>query len=148
MSVKGLSDFDQFGNWETDPVWPFNMVLKPNDPCGFPDEWHGSYLDTLTSGCIPSGHDLFEVFAREAPEELGGELYQIGVITTASEMVTSMYGDTKLFFRHVRFEEDLEAKPEWKPFVQIFTRPTFVNNLPLPYDPPADCPFAFLFGLM
>ena len=73
---------------------------------------------------------------------------QLGNIVTTSDVVTSMYGDTKLFFRHVRFEEDLEERPHWKDHVEMFTRNTFVDNLPLPYDAPASCPFDYLFGLM
>lgn len=148
MSVKGLSDYDQFGNHVENPVWPFKCEFRPNDPCNFPDQWERSYLDQLTSGCIPHNYPLWEVWCAEGPEDLGHEIYQIGEIITTSDVVTSMYGDTKLFFRHVRFEEDLEARPEWKDHVQLFTRNTFVDNLPLPYDAPASCPFDYLFGLM
>ena len=148
MSVKGLSDYDQYGNKEHNPVWPFRCELRPNDPCGFPDEWHGSYLDTLTSGCIPLGYPLWDVHCMEKPEALGGELRKIGEIITTSEVVTSLYGDTKLFFRHVRFEEDLEARPEWFEHVQFFERSTFVENLPLPLESPSECPFSYLFGMM
>ena len=117
MSVKGLSDYDQYGNKEENPKWPFKMRLKPHDPCGFPDQWHGPFTDTLTSGCIPSGTLLFSVFAHDEPEGLGGREKLIGAIITTSDMVTSSYGDARLFFRHKRFEEDLEERPEWKPFV-------------------------------
>ena len=117
MSVKRLGEFDQFGNREEIPKWPFKMRLSPHDPCGFPDEWHGPFTETLTSGCIVPGTKLFSVFAHDDPEELGGEEKLIGEIVTTSEMVTSTFGDTRLFFRHTRFEEDLEERPQWKPFV-------------------------------
>lgn len=117
MSIKGLSDYDQYGNKEANPVWPFKCEFRPEDPCGFPDEWHGSYLDNLTNGCIPPGTLLFNFWCMEKPEAMGGEFIHIGKIITTSDMVTSMYGDTKLFFRHVRFEEDLEQKPDWLPHV-------------------------------
>ena len=148
MSVKGLSDFDQYGNYEKYPVWPFKCEFRPNDPCNFPDEWHGSYLDNLTNGCVYPGHTLFDLWCMEEPEKLGGYFYHIGKIVTTSDMVTSMYGDTKLFFRHVRFEEDLDKKPEWLPHIEMFDRSTFVNNLPLPLESPAECPFDYLFGMM
>ena len=45
MSVKGLSDYDQYGNKEADPIWPFRCEFRPNDPCHSPDEWERSYLD-------------------------------------------------------------------------------------------------------
>ena len=59
-----------------------------------------------------------------------------------------MYGDTKLFFRHVRYEEDLEHRPEWLEHIEMFERNTFVHNLPLPLEAPAECPFDYLFGMM
>ena len=72
MSVKRLGEFDQFGNREEVQKWPFKMRLSPLDPCGFPDEWHGPFTETLTSGCIVPGTKLFSVFAHDDPEELGG----------------------------------------------------------------------------
>lgn len=45
MSVKGLSDFDQHGNPELNPIWPFRCEFRPQDPCGFSDEWDRSYLE-------------------------------------------------------------------------------------------------------
>lgn len=45
MSVKGLSDYDQYGNKEENPVWPFKCEFRPNDPCHAPDEWEKSYLE-------------------------------------------------------------------------------------------------------
>ena len=79
---------------------------------------------------------------------MGHELMHVGDIITTSDIVTSMYGDTKLFFRHVRFEEDIAERPSWKDHVQMFTLPTFVELLPLPTHAPASCPFDYLFGLM
>lgn len=116
MSLKGLSDYDQHGNKELAPKWPFRCEFRPRDPCNFPDEWHGSYLDTLTKNdCIQIGHVLWDLWCLEDPDEepFNAEIKKIGEIITTSEIVTSMYGDTKLFFRHVRFEEDLEARPDW-----------------------------------
>ena len=148
MSVKGLADYDQYGNKEAEQNWPFKCEFRPNDPCNSPDEWTESYLNQLTTGCIPVNYNLFEMWCQEGPEAEGYEMEQLGNIVTTSDVVTSMYGDTKLFFRHVRFEEDLEERPHWKEHVEMFTRNTFVDNLPLPYDAPASCPFDYLFGLI
>lgn len=117
MSVKGLADYDQYGNKEEEQNWPFKCEFRPNDPCGSPDEWEKSYLEQLTSGCIPVGYNLFDMWCQEGPEALGYEMEKLGEIITTSDMITSMYGDTKLFFRHVRFEEDLEERPHWKEHV-------------------------------
>ena len=150
MSVKSLSDYDQYGNKEESPKWPFMMRMVPNDPCNTPDVWtpNKPYWEYLTDGCLKEGWKLFDVFALEKPEELGGVEQQIGEMVLTSPMVTSTWGDTKLFFKHVRFEEDLAEHPEWLVGVEVFERPTFIENLPLPLEPPEDCPFAFLFGLI
>ena len=152
MSVKGLSDYDELGQKEATPKWPFRCVLKPNEPeaCKFGDAWPGGrgYLDQLTNGCIPAGTDLFDFQCMDRPDDMGGRLLSIGTIRTTSEMVTSLYGDTKLFYRHIRFEEDLAERPEWKDHVDMFTEPTFAQLLPLPAEAPESCPFDFMFGLM
>ena len=147
MSVKGLSDFDQYGNLERHPVWPFKLTFEPWASYDMPDYYVESYLKQLTH-YVKEGSKLYKVLAQNEPTELGGEEWHIGDIITTSPMVTSLWGDTRLFFRHVRFEEDIEARPEWEYYVEKFTRPTFTENLPLPYEAPEDCPFAFLFGLL
>ena len=90
------------------------MRLVPTDPCGSPDEWHGTYLEEQTSGCIPTGTTLFEVMALDQP---WGVEKHIGDIITTSPVVTSLWGDTQLFFRHTRFEEDIAERPLWKNYV-------------------------------
>ena len=148
MSVKNLADYDQFGNREWEPIWPFNMRFIPTDPCKSSDEWYGTYLKEQTKGCIPSGTTLFEVMALNEPKDLGGVEKHIGDIITTSNVVTSLYGDTVLFFKHQRFEDDIAARPHWKDHVQSFPGPKFHELLPLPLESTGKCPFAFLFGLV
>ena len=66
------------------------------------------------------GTVLFEVFALNDPEELGGQLANIGKIVTASECVTSYFGDEHLYFRHQRMEEDLALRPDWTAHTPAF----------------------------
>lgn len=147
MSVKGLADYDQYGNRESRPNWPFMMRLLPRDPCpATQDDFH-IYYDHLPK-CVPAGTKLFDVMALADPKELGGVEQEIGYIETTSKMTTSLYGDTRLYFRHQRFEEDLAARPHWKEHIEEFDMPTFHENLPLPLDAPEQCPFAYLFGLI
>ena len=89
MSVKNLSDYDEHGNKELEPNWPFNVRLIPHDVCNNPTQWHGPFFETLTSGCIEPGILLFDVMAKDNPDELGGIEKKIGVIYTTTEMVTS-----------------------------------------------------------
>ena len=147
MSVKNVSDYDQYGNRELNPKWPFMMRLLPHDPCQSPDDYH-VYFEHMPK-CIPAGTKLFDVMALDEPKALGGVEKEIGYIETTSKMTTSLYGDTRLFFRHQRFEEDLAVRPHWKEHVEEFDMPTFHELLPLPVNPPMDeCPFSYLFGLI
>ena len=98
MSVKNLADYDQYGNRESNPKWPFMMRLLPHDPCGSGDEYH-VYFEHLPK-CVPAGTKLFDVMALDEPKDLGGVEKEIGYIETTSKMTTSAYGDTRLFFRH------------------------------------------------
>ena len=148
MSVKALSDYDQYGNRELNPKWPFNMRYVPTDPCKSPDEWHGTYIEEETSGCIPPGTLLFEVMALDEPEALGGVEKHIGDLITTSPVVSSLWGDTQLFFRHTRFEEDIAERPHWKDHVETFPTGKFHEILPLPLETSGKCPFAFIFGLI
>ena len=93
------------------------MRYVPTDPCKSSDDWHGSYLYEQTRGCIPPGTLLFEVMALDEPEALGGVEKHIGDLITTSHCVTSLWGDTQLFFRHTRFEEDIAERPHWKDHV-------------------------------
>lgn len=73
MSVKNLSDYDQYGNKEINPKWPFRMRLLPNNPPGcLNDDGYQVYFETLPP-CIPVGFNLWDVFALDEPEELGGK---------------------------------------------------------------------------
>ena len=42
----------------------------------------------------------YQVFAIDKPEELGGEESMIGELVLTSNLTTSKWGDTGLFFRH------------------------------------------------
>ena len=150
MSAKNMSDYDQYGNPEKEPNWPFMMRLLPNDPCKVPDAYNQRtpYWEQMTNGCLKKGYSLFDVMALDQPEELGGVEKQIGEIILTSDPVTSTWADTRLFFRHQRFDEDLSERPQWKVGIEEFEHPTFFENLPLPNEAPNNCPFAFLFGLL
>ena len=65
MSVKNLSDYDQYGNKEINPKWPFRMKLLPNNPPGcLNDDGYQVYFETLPP-CIPVGFNLWDVFALD-----------------------------------------------------------------------------------
>ena len=51
--------------------------------------------------CCHYNHRLLsQVYALDKPEELGGEERMIGELVLTSNLTTSKWGDTGLFFRH------------------------------------------------
>ena len=59
----------------------------------------------------------------DAPFELGGQNHLIGTLVTASETVTSAYGDNMLFIRHQRAEDDIKLRPEWEDYYPKYVDP-------------------------
>jgi hypothetical protein len=127
------------------------MELHPTNPCGWGKGWLGPFYEAIPNCNIYDEYtetNLFNVYAWEEPEELGGKKQKIGEIILDSEMTTSYYGDTQLFFKHTKFEEDIEAHPEWADYVQTWDRLTWNEEQPISdLTPPAQCPFAFLYKL-
>ena len=72
-------------------------------------------MDDLAS--IPAGSKVYDIYAWDAPEELGGTETLIGAFVLASQATPSMWGDDHLFYRHQRMDEDLAIHPEWEPYV-------------------------------
>jgi hypothetical protein len=102
IQTVGLSDFAQYsqsGYKVQKPVFPFQLRFHPTGEITFSDDYSGTYyLDQLAT--IPSGSVLYKVYGLDAPVELGGKEHYIGDLITTSAMVSSYWGDTRLFFRH------------------------------------------------
>ena len=73
-----------------------------------------SWLDQLQQG-IKEGAVLFTVKALTAPKGIeGSEWVDIATITLDSDLTTSTFGDTRLFFKHQKKDFDLPFYPlEW-----------------------------------
>jgi hypothetical protein len=81
------------------PVFPYSIRYQPNPALSYNDpEYTMNVFDRMRA--IPTGTVLYEVWARDAPSTLGGVETKIAEIVTKSELTTSMWGDTKLYFRH------------------------------------------------
>ena len=116
----GLSDmakYTQDGTEETDVIFPWKLRFEPTGDFNFPsDKYKRTYLEYLKED-IPSGSKLFNVYAWDMPEELGGTESLIAELVTDSKLYTSRWGDNHMRFRHQRMDEDLKYHPEWKPYV-------------------------------
>ena len=49
--------------------------------------------------------------AHRGPEDIEGIV--LGDVITSEKCTSSLYGDTKLFFKHQWIEDDIALKPEW-----------------------------------
>merc|ERR1711936_907268 len=113
----GLSDMARYGEdgkYIPDNLvsYPYKLVFKPTGKIAFRDEYHGELQDDLKS--IEEDTTLWEVHAWGDPAELGD-------IVLTSPLVRSLYGDTKLFFRHQDMRDDFKLRPEWEEFTSKST---------------------------
>lgn len=87
--------------------------MKPRD-FDFPedtyDEPYEEYLTRIDAGTV-----LYDIYAWNKFEKDDPELVEelIGQIKLVTRFTRSLWGDTKLYFRHTRYEEELARRPEW-----------------------------------
>ncbi|KAI9146352.1 hypothetical protein BKA69DRAFT_18048 [Paraphysoderma sedebokerense] len=114
QGLSGMASHDVNGK-EAQPIsLPFQLVYVPNPELTqrFPDEMPADQPPThfITQlGTIEPETTLFTVYAVETPytgARPEGEV--VGKIVLKERFVKSQYGDNTLFFRHTRFEKDLE----------------------------------------
>jgi len=115
----GLSDWARYGEngrriTDSEMNYPYKLVFRPTGEIVFPDEYHGVLADDLAT--IEKDTVLWDVFAWDNPEELGGREELIGSLILTSPLVPSLWGDTKLFFRHQDMRDDFILRPEWEEF--------------------------------
>ena len=110
---------------------------------------------------------LFEVWARDVPEDdlyfpEGSTKQKIGEIVSNSPIVTSNFGDTRLFFQHEFLKEDWVVNPHYKAYTDRVDHADIWGDTPIPEWPEDDreeaeqwvkasmatfkCPFAWLLG--
>merc|ERR1711973_129815 len=116
----GLSDWGLYGEdgiqvADADFKFPFMLRFKPTGEISFPDEYVNDWKDDLMS--IPAGTTLYQVYALDEPEELGGIEAHIADLVLTSALTTSTWGDNHLFFRHQDMADDVALRPEWKDYL-------------------------------
>lgn len=123
------------------------MRFHPTGEIEFPSTYSTDnyYLDDLKT--IKSGTTLYEVYGMSAPSELGGQEFLIGDLVTTSDVVSSLWGDDHLFYRHQMTEDDIALKPEWKPYYPVYN---FANAIDSALSETSDkiisaCPFAWMW---
>merc|ERR1712154_575584 len=107
ISECALSDFARYGESGVKvdaPEFPFMLRFHPTGELSFSDEYVRPFTEDLVS--IPKGSLLYEVWALDNPAELGGTEKHIADLVLVSDMITSVWGDQHLFFRHQDMAED------------------------------------------
>ena len=101
VGLSEMASWDQNGKAEAKPVFPWKLHMVPNAEFEFAStvaEGYTDFRDDLMT--ISEGSTLWDVYAWDNPEELGGTEQLIGKIVTASEMTTSSWSDEHLYIRH------------------------------------------------
>ena len=75
------------------------------------------WYEQLMSITADPERPLLTVYALTAPLQLNGERVKIGSIELDSQLTTSVFGDERLYFQHLRGPQDKKLyKKEWKQF--------------------------------
>merc|ERR1712071_386193 len=125
----GISDWGrrgQDGVEETNPVFPYRLRFRITGDLVFPDTYKQSSTADLVT--IPPYSTLYQVLAMDKPEEQGGTEQHIADLVLVSEMMTSIWGDQHLYFRHQDMAEDIQLRPEWNkdtPQFAVFKKDPF-----------------------
>ena len=102
-------------------MFPFKLRFEPTAAVHtrFPKVLPGSdgmaYVDQLKS--IPANTALYDVYALDAPPQLGGKEQKIGSLQLDGQLISSKWGDEHLFFRHQRLDDDVGLRPAWEPYL-------------------------------
>jgi len=118
----GISDWGKHGESGAEtanPSFPYRLRFHPTGNISFPDTYARPNTEDLIT--IPSGSVLYQVFALDEPEKLGGKEKRIADLVLTSEMVTSKWGDQHLFIRHQDMAEDLRLRPEWNKYTPQYS---------------------------
>ena len=124
ISECGLSDWASYGEdgvMTSSLSFPFMVRFQPTGEISFPDEYVNDFLVDLTS--VPAGSTLYQVWALDVPQELGGTETHIADLVLTSDMTTTTWGDKNLYFRHQDMAEDVAIRPEWEDYLDKFGIP-------------------------
>lgn len=118
LYLQRFGELDQNGHKESVPYYPERIFLVPNPKIQFAESPPHDFRHDLAT--IKLGTLLFSVYGV-APNQGGDDVRNatiddieqpayrqksqlVGTIETTSEFISSFYGDSRLFFRHQRFD--------------------------------------------
>ena len=143
-SVLDWATFKEDGSEEVSPHWPFEVQAEPYDVYGWTTEYEADFQDQLDK--IPVHQLMFKLFTTDVcPEWDHSEERLVGYIVARSETRTSFWGDTQLFFKHQRIDDDIRRRPQYTSWVNTWTNGEFSLDTLIDPPPTQRCPFFFLF---
>jgi len=116
VALSDWAKYDEAGNPISDAVFPYSLRFHPTGDIFFSETYVRPHTEDLVT--IPNGSTLYEVYAMNKPVELGGTELHIADLVMVSDMITSMWGDQHLFFRHQDMMDDLDIHPDWKEYTE------------------------------
>lgn len=171
MGKADLAHFTTDNSPVADPVFPFDLWFVPNPDLSAqwgvmreigPDGNEVPFYEQLKT--IPKDTVLVHVMARDVPDDLRNfgpsRVQQIANIRATSELVTSHFGDTRLFFQHTSLNNDFAVQPGFRNYFERLPRDD-PFDLPIPEWPQDQetaeawvrgsvaeygCPFAWLLN--
>lgn len=175
ISSLGVANFSRYktdGTEIEDYKMPFDIWFEPTEEMKglFPDTLQKDaagnvipFWDQLTT--IAKDSYLFEVWVRDSPDDLesypeGSNVQHIANIKLNSKIITSRFGDERLFFKHERMDDDIAKNPSWAAFIDTVDTDDIWGDREVPYWPEDremakawlngsigeyGCPFAWLF---
>lgn len=122
MQEVALSDwamYSQEGTKYDTPEYPFSLRFHPTGQISTPDDYagHEIWVDLMK---VPVGSTLWEVWAYDKPQELGGVESHIADVNLATAMTTSQWGDKHFYVRHQKMDVDLAQHNDWTPYTPKF----------------------------
>lgn len=104
LGTSGFASLEQTGTAVELPHYPWQLVFVPGTAVRgrFPPTFDTYFTKQLAT--LPVGTEVYEVWAKETP---GAHPVEIGSLQLTSRFTESNYGDTKLFFKHTTFDEDI-----------------------------------------
>jgi len=98
VGICDIADTDQKGRKAANPKFPYEMYLEGTSAMD------GRLYEELED--IKAGTKMYNVYAKELNDDSPKKL--IGSLTTTSHMTKSWYADRKLFFQHIRRDDDVK----------------------------------------
>jgi hypothetical protein len=98
VGLSNICTHDQEGIEYQEPIFPFKVTFEP-------------LVKTKNFKVLSSGTSFYNIKANRSPDDREG--FNLGEVVSNDECISSLYGDTKMFFKHQWIEEDIALRPGW-----------------------------------